>query len=128
MTGEEAEAVKREILKIEEEKVAGLLRGGSEPSDWVEHYDSDGTVQMNADGSTRTKAKSVAELRTGDSKVLTMKQYKHQVHVYNDGNTAVVTNRATGTVQKSGKFLPWVVGLRTFGSNRMGNGTGWSTT
>ncbi|MGH9723950.1 MAG: nuclear transport factor 2 family protein [Candidatus Acidiferrales bacterium] len=103
--GAKAEAVKNELLKIEEAKVAGLLKGGSVHADWVEHYDSDGIVQVNADGSTLTKDQHMAGLRTQKLKIVTMRQYQHQVHVYNEGNTAVVTNRATGTGLKDGKVI-----------------------
>ncbi len=106
LTGDKAEAVKKEILSLEHEKVAGLRGENSGHADWVEHYDSDSIIQVNADGSMRTKAQHLSELRAGDSKVLTMKQYQYEMHVYNDGNTVVVTNRATGTLQTRGKVAP----------------------
>lgn len=106
VTGDKAETVKKEILSLEHEKVAGLRGENSGHADWVEHYDSDTIVQVNADGSVRTKAQHLSELRAGDSKVLTMNQYQYEMHVYNDGNTVVVTNRASGTLQKRGEVTP----------------------
>ncbi len=105
-TGEKAEAAKNEIRNIEKEKVAGLVGPNAGHADWVNRYDSDSIVQVNPDGSLLTKAQHVAELRSGDSKLLTMHQYQHELHVYNDGNTVVVTNRASGTIQKHGKVSP----------------------
>jgi hypothetical protein len=45
VTGAKAESVKKEIMKIEDEKVAGLLRGGSEPVDWIVKYDAEDIAQ-----------------------------------------------------------------------------------
>ena len=56
LTGEKAEAVKKEIMKIEDEKVAGLLRGGSEPVDWIKQYDAEEIAQTNIDGIAPGKA------------------------------------------------------------------------
>ena len=106
ITGEKAEAAKKEILKIEKVKVAGLVGADSGHADWVERYDSNSIIQVNPDGSTLTKDQHVTELRSGDSKVLTMHQYQHELYVYNGGNTVVVTNRASGTIQKNGKVSP----------------------
>lgn len=105
-TGEKAEAAKKEIRNIEKGKVAGLVGANAGHADWVERYDSDSIVQVNPDGSLLPKSQHVAELRSGDSKLLTMRQYQHELHVYNDGNTIVVTNRASGTIQKHGKVSP----------------------
>jgi hypothetical protein len=106
LTGDKAEAAKKEILSLEHEKVAGLRGENSGHADWVEHYDSDSIVQVNADGSTRTKAQHLSELRAKDSKVLTMNQYQYEMHVYNEGSTVVVTNRATGTLQQHEEIIP----------------------
>ena len=103
MTGDTAEAVKKEILKIEEEKVAGLLRGGSEPVDWVERYDADDIAQTNVDGSTPTKAQVVAGLQPGVFRAHSMKQDEHRIRVYDSGNVAVVTYRAVGVIERNGK-------------------------
>ena len=103
MTGDTAEAVKKEILKIEEEKVRGLLTGGSEPVDWVERYDADEIAQTNVDGSTPTKAQVVAGLRPGVFRAHSMKQDEHRIRVYDNGNVAVVTYRAIGVIERDGK-------------------------
>ena len=64
ITGEKAETAKKEILKIEDEKVAGLLKGGSEPVDWIKQYDAEDVAQTNIDGSSPTKAEIEAGLAT----------------------------------------------------------------
>jgi hypothetical protein len=106
ITGEKAEAVRKEIMKIEEEKVAGLLRGGSEPVDWIRQYDAENVAQTNADGSTPGKAEIEAGLRPGFFKMSSMKQDGHRFHVYDNGNVAVVTYHALGVIERNGKAAP----------------------
>jgi ketosteroid isomerase-like protein len=103
VTGEKAEAVKKEIMKIEEEKVAGLLRGGSEPVDWIAKYDAEEIAQTDVDGSTPNKAQIEAGLQPGTFKMHSMKQDGHRIHVYDDGNVAVVTYHALGVIERNGK-------------------------
>src|SRR4029077_17266020 len=104
ITGEKAEAVKKEIMKIEDEKVAGLLRGGSEPVDWIMKYDAEDIAQTNIDGSTPTKAQVEAGLQPGVFKMHSMKQDGHRIRVYDDGNVAVVTYHALGVIERNGKM------------------------
>ena len=59
ITGQKAENVKKEIMKIEDEKVAGLLRGGSEPVDWIKQYEVEDIAQTNIDRRTTTKGEVV---------------------------------------------------------------------
>ena len=104
MVGEKAETVKMEIVKLYDEKLGSLLAGGSVAADYFERYDADDIMQTNADGSTPTKAKVVAGLRSGAApKLLTMTQDEHRVHVYANGNTVVVTDRGIGTNEFKGK-------------------------
>ena len=102
-TGVKAEQARKEILKLEDEKVAGLLRGGSEPADWVSRYDADDIAQTNVDGSTPTKAQVVAGLQPGVFRAHSMKQDEHRIRVYDNGNVAVVTYRAIGVIERNGK-------------------------
>jgi ketosteroid isomerase-like protein len=103
VTGAKAEAVKKEIMKIEDEKVAGLLRGGSEPVDWIVKYDAEDIAQTNIDGSRPTKAQVEAGLQPGVFKMHSMKQDGHRIRVYDDGNVAVVTYHARGVIERNGK-------------------------
>lgn len=106
ITGEKAEAAKREILKIEDEKVAGLLRGGSEPVDWIRQYDAEDVAQTNIDGSSPTKTEIEAGLQPGVFKMHSMKQDGHRFRVYDDGKVAVVTYHALGVLERNGKVTP----------------------
>ena len=106
VTGEKADTVKKEIMKIEDEKVAGLLRGGSEPVDWIKQYDAEDIAQTNIDGSTPTKAEVEAGLQPGVFKMDSMKQDGHRIRVYDNGNVAVVTYHALGVLERNGKVTP----------------------
>jgi hypothetical protein len=106
VTGEKAEAAKQAIMKIEDEKVAGLLRGGSEPVDWIKKYDAEDIAQTNIDGSTPTKSEIEAGLAPGFFKMHSMKQDGHRIRVYDNGNVAVVTYHALGELERGGKVTP----------------------
>ena len=106
VTGEKAETVKKEIMKIEDEKVAGLLRGGSEPVDWIKQYDAEDIAQTNIDGSNPGKAEIEAGLQPGVFKMDSMKQDGHRFRVYDNGNVAVVTYHALGVLERNGKVTP----------------------
>ena len=106
VTGAKAEAVKKEIMKIEDEKVAGLLRGGSEPVDWIQQYDAEDVAQTNIDGSSPNKAEIEAGLQPGVFKMHSMKQDGHRFRVYDNGNVAVVTYHALGVLERNGKDTP----------------------
>jgi hypothetical protein len=106
VTGEKADAAKKEIMKIEDEKVAGLLRGGSEPVDWIKQYDAEDVAQTNIDGSSPTKAEIEAGLQPGVFKMHSMKQDGHRFRVYDNGNVAVVTYHALGVLERNGKATP----------------------
>jgi ketosteroid isomerase-like protein len=103
VTGPKAEAVKKEIMKIEDEKVAGLLRGGSEPVDWIVKYDAEDIAQTEMDGRNTTKAQIEAALQPGVFKMHSMKQDGHHIQVYDDGNVAVMTYHALGVIERNGK-------------------------
>ena len=106
ITGEKADAVKKEIMKIEDEKVAGLLRGGGEPVAWIRQYDAEDVAQTNIDGSSPTKAEIEAGLQPGVFKMHSMKQDGHKFRVYDSGNVAVVTYHALGVLERNGKVTP----------------------
>jgi hypothetical protein len=106
ITGEKAEAVRKEIMKIEDEKVAGLLKGGSEPVDWIRQYDAEDVAQTNIDGSSPSKAEIEAGLQPGVFKMHSMKQDGHRFRVYDNGNVAVVTYHALGVLERNGRVTP----------------------
>jgi len=106
ITGEKAGSVKKEIMKIEDEKLAGLLKGGSEPVDWIRQYDAEDVAQTNIDGSSPSKAEIEAGLQPGVFKMHSMKQDGHRFRVYDNGNVAVVTYHALGVLERNGKVTP----------------------
>ena len=105
MTGEKAEAIKKEIIKLEEDKIPILLKGGPATVDWIKRYDTDDFAYTRADGSTLTKAQTIAraeaESRSGVQRVVSNKQDDYHVRVYADGNTAVVTYHHISRVKNS---------------------------
>src|SRR6202166_2820491 len=105
VTAAKAEAVKKEIMAIEDEKVAGLLRGGSEPVDWIVKYDAEDIAQTNIDGSNPTKKQVEDGLQPGVFKMHSMNQDGHHFRVYDNGNVAVVTYHALGVVERNGKSV-----------------------
>jgi ketosteroid isomerase-like protein len=103
MTGDKAEKVKDEIIKLEEEKASIILKGGSVAADYYDRfYDDDEAYLSSAQGS-RTKSDILADWRSGVPKILSTKHYDFHIRVYDNGNTAVVTYRATGSMQLKDK-------------------------
>jgi hypothetical protein len=97
-TGSAAEEVKKEIIKLEQDKIRAFVSTttSSRPSavDWLDRVDAEDIAYTGADGSTRTKAEVIALFRSGDLKVYSIKQHDVHVRVYGDGKngtTAVVT-------------------------------------
>lgn len=90
MTGEAAEKVKQEIIKIETSKVGTLLKGGSTAADWFDQNDDPSAIVVGADGSVDEKTSHVAKMRSNAIGATTLKQYGHRVKVFNNGNMAMV--------------------------------------
>jgi hypothetical protein len=102
-TGAKAEEAKKDIIRIEDEKVGGLLRGGADPVDWLKKYDADDVVATEGDGKTiQAKAIGIAKTQKGIT-VLTMIQRDENMRVYGNGTTVVITYRGCGNVDISGK-------------------------
>ena len=102
MTGEKAEQVKKEILEMDQEKVASLTGSPSVAADWSRRVDADGIAFTSADGSMITSAQHIAQLRSGERKALSLKDDDFRVHVYAHGSTAVLTYRANTTIELKG--------------------------
>jgi hypothetical protein len=96
VTGAKADAVKNEIMKIEYEKVAGFLRGGSEPVDWIVKCDAENIAQTSVDGSTPNKAQIEAGLQSGVFKMHSMKQDGHRFRVDDDMNVTTLLASSNG--------------------------------
>src|ERR1700730_3751956 len=103
MKGNEAEKVKQEIIKLEEEKASTILKGGSIAADYYDRFYDDDEAYLSSARGPRTKADILSDWRSGVTRVLTTKHYDFRVHMYDDGNTAVVTYHATGIIQPKDK-------------------------
>jgi hypothetical protein len=107
-TGDTAEEVKKEILKLEHEKVQALMSDGPVCADWFDRYEADTDIRISGDGTKDTKARTVARMRSGQKKVFSLKQYDELVHVYGNGGngtTAVANYLLVGTraLEEEGK-------------------------
>jgi hypothetical protein len=102
-TGAKAEEAKKDIIRLEDEKVGGLLRGGADPLDWLKKYDADDVIGTDVDGKTlESKAIAVAKTEKGVT-VLSMIQRDDNMRVYGNGTTVVITYRGCGNVERFGK-------------------------
>ena len=96
------EQIKKEIMKIETDKMPLLLKGGPGYADYFDRYDADGVAITLPDGSLQTKAEASDSYRTGEFKVLAMKQFDYKINVFN-GTTAVLTYHGIGIFENKGK-------------------------
>jgi hypothetical protein len=103
MTGAKAEEVKKEIVKLEEDKVPIIMKGGPAAVEWFDNLDADDIAYLSGSRGERTKADILDEWRSGVRTMLNTRHYDFHVRVYDNGNTAVVTYRASGTSQFKGK-------------------------
>jgi hypothetical protein len=96
-TGPKAEAVKKEILKIEEEKLKAFQSTGTGKNisaDWVKSNDAEAIVHINADGTEDSKAGLVKDLEKGNRILHSLRYGPQNIRVYGDGEngtTAVTT-------------------------------------
>jgi hypothetical protein len=110
MTGETAEAAKKEIIAWENTKVQMFLTSNAAAADWLAGALCDGVAYTGADGILRTKAQLLAELRSGGRRVSAMNHHDLQVHVYGVGDTpqtAIVTFIGEEVVELKGKTNRW---------------------
>jgi hypothetical protein len=108
-SGNTAEEVKKEILKLEHEKVQALVTNGPMCADWFEHHEADNDVRISGNGTRDTKARAVARMRSAQKRVYSLDQYDEQVHVYGNGGngtTAVVSYLQVGTRAKEQEGKP----------------------
>jgi hypothetical protein len=108
-TGEKTEQVKNEITKLEQEKLEAFrsTAGGPEKcEDWVQRYDAEGIIHVNADGSSETKAELLEQLRSRNRKADHLSYGPQHILVYGDGadgTTAVTTYIVEQTIEMYGK-------------------------
>jgi Domain of unknown function (DUF4440) len=99
-TGPKAEAVKKEIQKIEDEKLKAFQSTGTSKNicpDWVKANDAEGIVHINADGTDDTKAGLVKDLEKGNRILHSLHYGPQKIRVYGDGGngTTAVTTYST---------------------------------
>ena len=102
-SGTAAAEAKKEVLQFEKDKVPLLLTGGAAFADYFDRVDADDVVIINGDGGTITKAKHVANWRSGGRKQISNNQHDHQVYVYDNGNVVIVTYIGTTKDDMQGK-------------------------
>ena len=98
-----AEGVKRELIKMEEEKVSSIRQRASDIADWFDRVNTDDLVYWDQSRGTLTKAQVVAEFRSGKRKGLSIHHYDYHVYVHGDGNTAVLTYRGNDSLRENGQ-------------------------
>jgi hypothetical protein len=103
-TGAAAEEAKKEVMQFEKDKVPLLLKGGPAFADFFDRVDADEVVIIDGDGSTITRAKHVANWRSGGRKQLANNQHDHHVYVYDKGNVVIVTYIGTTKDDMHGKI------------------------
>jgi len=98
--GPKAEEVKKEILKLEEEKLKAFQSTGTSKNicpDWVRNNDAEAIVHINADGTEDTRAGLVNDLEKGNRILHSLRYGPQNIRVYGDGGngTTAVTTYAT---------------------------------
>ena len=99
------EEVKKEILRLEHEKIESLQKGGAAAADWIDQHYVDDLDCLGSGGGTGvcTKAEMMAEHRSGARKIDTVRHDDFRVRVY--GDTAVMTFRGNNTMERNGKSI-----------------------
>jgi uncharacterized protein (TIGR02246 family) len=92
------EEVKKEVLKLEEERDQALMRNDA---DWFERVFADDIDYIGASGRSSTKAQIVDEIRSRARKWQAVRHDDYKVRVY--GDTAVVSYRSDSTMEYQGK-------------------------
>ncbi len=99
-TGPKAEAVKKEIQQLEEEKLKAFQSTGTDKNicaDWVKANDAENIVHINADGTDDTKAGLVKDLEKRNRILHSLHYGPQNIRVYGDGGngTTAVTTYST---------------------------------
>lgn len=104
--GDSDEAIKKEIVKLELDKQAILVKGGSTAADWWQRENTDDMIATSAsNGSISTKAENEAAFRENKRVMGSVKLHDITVRVYNKDTVlfnCVNTNSSKGP---DGKFI-----------------------
>ena len=100
--------VKATILKMEQEKVEALKKGGDAIADWEDRVFADDLICFGSGFSgVCSKAEMVAEHRSGQRTLRTVHHDDYRVQVY--GNTAILSFRGNNIMERKGQILTGVV-------------------
>jgi hypothetical protein len=91
----------RQVMKLENEKIAVMLKGGPEAADWFQKIYTD-DISYTVGAGFQPKSQTVDEFRSGARKLLSIKHDDYRVRVYNNGNTAILTYRGNDVMQRNG--------------------------
>jgi ketosteroid isomerase-like protein len=92
--------VKKEIMKLEEEKISALGNGVSAIVEWFDRVNSDDLAHTDPISGVRTKAQCIAEFQNGKLKVNPVTTSDYRVRVHGNGNTAILTYRTNNVVTR----------------------------
>jgi hypothetical protein len=83
---------------------------GPAAADWFDSHNLDDLAYQDPDAGVLTKAQVSAQLRSGNRKPSSIKQYDHHVRAYSNGTVAVVTylGDVTGKKDTMGNTLSFV--------------------
>jgi len=89
-TGNIADEARKEVLKIENDKIPILVQGGPAAAEWWSSHNDEDMAYTSGKG-VLTKEQVVDEWRSGSRNLLSNKQYNFRVRIYEKGTVAVVT-------------------------------------
>ena len=89
-TGDAANEARKEVLKIENDKIPILVQGGPAAAEWWSSHNDEDIAYTSSKG-VLTKEQVVDEWRSGSRNLLSNKQYDFRVRIYEKGTVAVVT-------------------------------------
>jgi ketosteroid isomerase-like protein len=98
LTGDKAEQIKKDVLKVEEERAQALEKGDLAV---LNRILADDYEYVNVLGELNTKAQRLTYTQSGVSKHESLKEEDFRLRVY--GDTVVMTGRASGVVNYRGK-------------------------
>jgi len=104
--GPVADQARKEILKMELDKVPILLQGGAATADWFDRVNDDDLVYVEPRAGVKTKAQVEEQWRSGGRKTVANHQYDHRVRIYGNGTVGVMSYFGdTEVVEKAGDTI-----------------------
>ena len=94
-TGDAANEARKEVLKIENDKIPILVQGGPAAAEWWSSHNDEDIAYTSSKG-VLSKAQVMDEWRSGSRNLLSNKQYDFRVRIYQKGTVAVVTGQQVG--------------------------------